>query len=202
MSWNLKGSWYESCSCKMNCRCTIGPAEPDQGWCSAAQLVELEAGESDGLDLSGARYCVLLDLPGDFTAGVIDKARLHFDASTTNNAQREAIEAIYHGKKGGVWAGFSQMIGEWLPSKVAEIRVSHEGEQIRGAVEGVGELNLTWLKTEAGKQTKLVDAPVVAAFEVDTVELATATGTRWQDPDMREWESLGFGGRAAFAWSA
>ena len=76
MSWKLTGEMYEACSCKMICPCTVGPAEPDQDWCSVAQVVQVASGESDGVDLSGARVALGLELPGDFFSG-IDKARLY-----------------------------------------------------------------------------------------------------------------------------
>ena len=33
----------------------------------------------------------------------------------------------------------------------------------------------------------------VAALGIDTINLYAAEGTRWIDPDLRQWESLGFG---------
>lgn len=201
MSWNIKGNWYESCSCKMVCRCTLGPAEPDQGWCSVAHVIELDSGAADRVDVAGARYLLLLELPGDFTAGVIDKARLHFDSATTNPAQRDAIEAIYQGKRGGIWEGIGGMIGEWLPSKVTDIGLDIDGDEVKVSVEGAGGYRLNTMRTEAGKQAKLVDAPVMAAFEADTLDLAVASDSKWADPDMRAWEGLGFGGRVPFDWS-
>jgi hypothetical protein len=196
MAWNLKGHWYEACSCKMNCRCTLGPAEPDQLWCSGFQLVEVESGQSDGVDLSGARLAFHAQLPGDFFSG-IERARLYFDSSL-NEAQRTELEAIYHGKRGGVWEGLNALIAEWLPSEVSRITVSRSGDEVTGAVEGVAEQHLAFLKTEDGRQAALVNAPVMAGFQVDTINLATANGTKVHDPDMRPWESLGFGGEIPF----
>lgn len=200
MSWKMRGHWYESCSCKMVCRCTLGPAEPDQGWCSAAQLHEIAAGDSDGVSLAGVRLCLAFQLPGDFFGG-IEKARIYFDESTTP-AQRQQLEAIFTGKRGGVWEPTAAMIGQWLPPVIAKIEVKVDGDNVATSVAGRGSLQLVFLKTADGAQAKLVNAPVVAAFGVDTVDLATATGTKWTDPDLRPWESLGFGGRVAYDWSA
>jgi hypothetical protein len=201
MSWKLEGNWYESCSCKSLCRCTVGPAEPDQGWCSGAQLAVLDSGNVDGLDVAGCRYLVLLELPGDFTNGVIDRARMHFDPASTSSEQRDAIESIYQGRRGGVWEGIGGMIGEWLPTNVTEINITADGDTVKSSVAGVGGATLTTMKTEAGKQTVLLNAPVMAGFEVDTLNLAVATDAKWADPDMRAWESLGFGASVPFSWS-
>ncbi len=36
MAWHMTGQLIEACSCKAACPCVLGPAEPDQGWCSGA----------------------------------------------------------------------------------------------------------------------------------------------------------------------
>jgi hypothetical protein len=36
----------------------------------------------------------------------------------------------------------------------------------------------------------------------EVFDLARADGSRWSDPDMRTWESLGFGQLTSFNWSA
>lgn len=69
-------------------------------------------------------------------------------------------------------------------------------------VEGAGEIVLQPIKTEDGKQATLNNAPVPAgAFGVQVIELAMATGSRWSDPDLRSWESLGYGGVENVEWS-
>ena len=126
MTWQISGHWYESCSCKMNCRCTLGAAEPDQVWCSGAQLYEIASGNADGASLSGARLALALELPGDFVSGVIDKARIYFDPSVSET-QRAKLEGIFQGRVGGPWAAFAPAIKEWVPSKVTPIRVDVDG---------------------------------------------------------------------------
>lgn len=57
------------------------------------------------------------------------------------------------------------------------------------------------LKTEDGKQATLHNAPVAAAIGEHVLELATATGSRWSDPDLRSFESLGWGAVSVVEWS-
>ena len=47
----------------------LGPAEPDQGWCSGALTFVIEQGESDGVDLGGRKVLWLVDFPKDFVSG-------------------------------------------------------------------------------------------------------------------------------------
>lgn len=117
MAWNLKGHYYDSCSCKMSCRCALGPAEPDQGWCSGLQLVEVDSGQSNGLDLGGTRFALALQLPGDFFGGV-EKARLYFDEARTttfgimNVPAMIALAAVIAVEKIWRWGEyFSRVVG-------------------------------------------------------------------------------------------
>jgi hypothetical protein len=198
VAWRMRVRMYESCSCKMVCRCTLGPAEPDQGWCSAALGIEVLEGESDGVDLTGAKVVLGGELPGDFLGG-IDKAKMYLDSGLSDEQRRE-LDAIFHGERGGLWAGLRGMIGTWLPSMVTSIEI-HDGEAPRVTVAGAGQIALQPLKTEDGRQATLNNAPIAVGFGQDVLELATATGG-FSDPDLRAWESLGYGSTSTMEWSA
>lgn len=197
MGWTLRGTWFESCSCKMVCRCNFGPAEPDQGWCSGVLAFTVEAGESNGVDLAGTKLALHAELPGDFLGG-IDKALLYLDQAASAE-QRDELEAIFQGKRGGVWEGVAGTIAEFLPSKTVTVEVSG-GESPRVKVGDVIDIALERMRTEDGKQAVVVNAPIAAGFAVDTMELATATGAA-SDPDLRAWETLGYGAAVPFDWS-
>ena len=84
-------------------------------------------------------------------------------------------------------------IKTWLPSTVAKVEMT-EGDSPTVTVEGVGKIALQPIKTENGKPTRLIDAPILSAFGMVEEELAFGTGTKFSDPDLRSWESLGQGG--------
>ena len=197
MTWTLKGTWYESCSCKMVCRCNFGPAEPDQGWCSGVLAFTVDSGESNGVDLGGTQLVLHAEVPGDFLGGM-DKAVLYLDDAASPE-QRDELEAIFQGKRGGVWEGVAGMITEFLPSKTVPLEVIG-GDEPRVKVGEVIDITLDRLRTEDGKQAVVVNAPIAAGFAVDTMELATATGSA-SDPDLRTWETLGYGAAVPFDWS-
>lgn len=198
MAWRIKAKIVESCSCATFCPCTLGPAKPDQEWCSAMFGIDVVEGESDGVDLSGAKIVSHFELPGDFFGG-IDKAKLYLDPSLSDE-QRGEIDAIFRGEKGGMWAGMKDSIRSWLPSLVAPIELTH-GDNPRAKVEGIGEVALQPIRTEDGKPTTVTNAPVLGAFQITTVNVALSTATRFSDPDMRSWESLGHGTTFEVEWS-
>jgi len=192
MAWTMKVNLLESCSCAALCPCVLGPAKPDQEWCSGVFGMEVTEGDSDGVDLSGAKIVMHFELPGDFLGG-IDKAKLYLDPSVSD-AQRAEIDAIFHGEKGGLWGGMREAIKEWLPSAVAKIGFG--GPDAPGVtVEGFGQVVLQPISAEeGGAPTRIVGAPVLQAFSMASENLAFAHGTSFADPDLRAWESLGAGG--------
>ena len=191
MAWTMKLRLLESCSCALLCPCVLGPAKPDQEWCSGVFGMEVDEGNADGVDLGGAKLVMHFELPGDFISG-IDKAKLYFDPSVSQ-AQRAQLDAIFHGEKGGLWGGMREAIKEWLPS--SEAKITFGGADAPGVtVEGVGKVVLQPLAAEDGAATVISDAPVIRAFGMKSEQLAYAHGTSFSDPDLRPWESLGAGG--------
>src|SRR6266571_2615175 len=99
MAWQLSGQLIEACSCKSACPCALGPAEPDQGWCSGALTFAIDKGQSDGVDLSGRAVVWAIDLPKDFATGNGTVCIIIDDGADVR--QRQELEAIFSGKKGG-----------------------------------------------------------------------------------------------------
>lgn len=128
----------------------------------------------------------------------MDKAVVYLDEASSEE-QRGELEAIFSGKRGGVWEGVAGMIGEFLPSKTVPIEISG-GDKPRVTVGDVIDISLERMKTDAGQQTVVINAPITAGFAVDTLELALATGAA-SDPDLRSWETLGYGAAVPFDWS-
>jgi hypothetical protein len=191
VAWNMKVNLLESCSCAALCPCVLGPAKPDQEWCSGVFGMEVVEGSADGVDLSGSKVVMHFELPGDFLGG-IDKAKLYLDPSVPD-AQRAEIDAIFHGEKGGLWGGMREAIKEWLPSTVAKIDITG-GDAPGVKVEGIGQVVLAPIKAEDGAPAVIMGAPVIRAFGMKSENLAYAQGTSFSDPDLRSWESLGAGG--------
>jgi len=191
MAWSMKVRLLESCSCAQMCPCILGPAKPDQEWCSGIFGMEITEGDADGVDLAGAKVVLHFELPGDFLGG-IDKAKLYFDPGV-GDTQRLALDAIFQGDKGGLWGGMREAIKEWLPSTVAGIEFG--GDDAPGVtVEGMGRVVLKPINAEDGAPAMIVDAPLIRAFNMKSEHLAMAEGTSFSDPEMRPWESLGAGG--------
>jgi hypothetical protein len=201
MAWSVRGRWWEHCSCKMWCPCWLGPAEPDQGWCSGVLFFDIQEGQSDGVDLRGGKVVFRADWPADFFSGN-GIARLYLDESASQE-QRAELEGIFAGRRGGhleaVWQG---TISEWLASEVTRIQLD-DGEAPSMRIGDVGDVQYQApVQDPTGRATAVQDAAAATAFALGTVNLTRSDGSRWSGPDMREWESGGSGTSGTFAWSS
>ncbi len=199
MAWYMAGRLIDACSCQILCPCYLGPAEPDQGWCSGVLSLEIQEGASDGVDLSGCNVAWRIDLPGDFVGGN-GTARLYVDETATADQRRE-LEAIVTGKKGGPWAVVSTLVTTWLPTQIVTITI--EGaDNPTVTIGNVGHVQVQRVRDAAGRPTQVLHAPALGVFHADRVDLARSDGTHLSDPEMRVWESGGSGIVGAFRWSA
>jgi hypothetical protein len=187
MAWHITGKSTELCSCNMMCPCWLGPdGTPDQGWCAGAFGFDIEKGESDGVDLSGMRVALAGDWPGNFFHGN-GTGRLYLD-SRASAEQRRELEAIFSGKKGGMFeAVFGGVISKWLPAQTAKVEIEW-GQTPSMTVGEVAKVALTPLNDGAGNQTRVTGAAAQAALQFDGMQLASAKGSHWADPDMHDWQ--------------
>ena len=199
MAWRVSGKSTELCSCKMMCPCWLGPeGEPDQAWCSGAFGFEIEQGQSDGVDLSGTRVALAADWPGNFFHGK-GTGRLYLDAGASDKQRRE-LEAIFGGKKGGMFgAVFGGIIANWLPAQVVAIDIKR-GDTLSLTVGAVAKAELKAMSDGAGNPTRVSGAVAHAALQIDGMQLASAKGSRWADPEMRTWNADS-GTLHSFNWS-
>ena len=126
----------------MLCSCWLGPeGTPDQGWCGGALGFDVQRGNSDGIDLGGTKVAFTAEWPGNFFGGQ-GTARLYIGDSA-NAEQRRELEAIFSGKKGGLFEGlWGAVISNWLPTETTAIEIGW-GESPLLRVGSFGQATLT-----------------------------------------------------------
>jgi hypothetical protein len=200
MAWQLSGQSMEFCNCKMLCPCWLGPkGEPDEGWCGGAFAFDIQSGTSDGVDLAGTKVALSFEWPGNFFGGN-GTARLYI-GNDASNAQRQELEAIFTGKRGGLLEPlWSAVVSRWLPTDTTEINMGWEETPFL-SVGNVADAKLIRLKDQAGQPTKVNGAAAQGAFQLASMDLASSKGSRWADPDLREWNGDS-GTLHQFNWNA
>ena len=198
MAWQISGTYYAPCSCKVGCPCLLGELEGDQegGWCSGVVAVDVKNRQSDGVDLGGTRAMLIADWPKGFLAGD-GTGRIYVGEggvprSSGASSRRSSRSA------GGVFEPIGALRPNTLETRLAPIDIETSGETTRVRVGDVGQAVVEPLKGASGEPTRLLHG--AAAFREETT-LARGTGTRFRDPDLREWESLGHGEFTDFDWS-
>jgi hypothetical protein len=136
MSWQVQGTYMESCSCEAICPCIVlGP--PTQGECRALVAWQIDTGHDGGVKLDGLNMALLVHTPGKMHETKW-KAAVYVD-SRASAQQRESLLRIFGGKAGGHPAALAAQIGEMVGVKDAPITFRKEGKnyvvQIPAAVD-------------------------------------------------------------------
>jgi hypothetical protein len=126
MSWNLEGSYFESCSCDVICPCTASMAlGATNDYCRVVLVFHVKQGEVEGTDVSGLTVAAVADTPkvmtdGNWRLGVFidDKA---------SDEQAEKLGGVFSGALGGPMEALGPLIGENLGVKRAAIEVREDG---------------------------------------------------------------------------
>jgi len=82
--WAIKGTWTDSCCCKVTCPCLAGE-KPTEGFCQGASLLEVASGHNGDVNLDGTTAIVAYH--------VRDWTRVYVDDSATD-AQVEALAEV------------------------------------------------------------------------------------------------------------
>ena len=199
MAWQMEGLLLEACSCRLACPCVLGPAEPDQGWCSGALTFSIATGQSGDVDLSGRKVLWLIDLPRDFVSGG-GTVRLYID-DDADEGQRQALEDIFSGKKGGAGAVLDSLVSDYLPTETAPITIDG-GDDPTITVGSVGNVKMERVRDQEGCTASVHNTPILGLINIAKTDLARSDGTRFADPEMRAWDSWGAGSLSPFSWKA
>jgi hypothetical protein len=129
VAWQLKGTYFESCSCDAVCPCTWSAmtAKATLDRCRALLAYHVESGQIDDVDVSGLNFALFLDTPpvmsqGDWRVGV------YLD-DTATDSQIEQLGTVLSGQAGGPPAMLAPLIGEMLG--VEKTRITYD-EDDRG----------------------------------------------------------------------
>jgi hypothetical protein len=127
MSWTLKGSYFETCSCDLMCPCNMSF---DHGatydYCRVTLVFNIKEGEIEGTDVGGVKVVVVAESPqkvmtdGNWRLGM-------FVDDNASDEQMEKLTAVFGGQKGGPMEGLLPLIGEMRGVERAPIEIVEDG---------------------------------------------------------------------------
>ena len=126
MSWNVTGSYFETCSCNVICPCTASlslGATLDR--CKVTLVFSVRRGDVEGTDVGGLTVAAIVDTPKVMTDGNW-RIGVFIDAAATDE-QAEKLGGVFSGALGGPMAALGPLIGENLGVQRAPIEVREDG---------------------------------------------------------------------------
>jgi hypothetical protein len=126
MAWNLKGTYFETCSCELMCPCNMSF---DHGatydYCRVTLVFNITEGDIEGTDVGGLKVAAIADTPKVMTEGNW-KLGMFIDEQSTDE-QMEKLTAVFGGQKGGPMEGIVPFVGEMLGVERAAIEIVEDG---------------------------------------------------------------------------
>jgi hypothetical protein len=126
VSWSLRGSYVETCSCELMCPCNLSF---DHGatydFCRVTLVFNIRDGEVEGTDIGGLKVVAIADTPkvmseGNWRLGV-------FVDDHATDEQAEKLVRVFSGQLGGPMAALAPLVGEMLGVERARIEVDDDG---------------------------------------------------------------------------
>jgi len=126
MSWNLRGSYVETCSCELMCPCNLSF---DHGatydFCRVTLVFNIREGEIDGTPIGGLKVVAIAESPKIMTQGNW-RLGVFVDEKATD-LQFDRLVQVFTGQLGGPMAAIAPLVGEVLGVQRAAIEVSDNG---------------------------------------------------------------------------
>jgi hypothetical protein len=199
MSWNIAGTYFETCSCDVVCPCTASLSfGATNDYCRVVLVFHVANGDVEGVDVSGLTVAAVAETPKVMTEG---NWRLGvFIDSAASDEQAEKLGGVFSGALGGPMEGLGPLIGENLgveraPIEVRESGLTHSvkiGDSVDFEVEDIVPFGV-----ESGKPAQLV-----GIFHPAGPDLTVAHATRSKIDAF----GISYEGKSAFshefAWAA
>jgi hypothetical protein len=126
VSWNLKGSYVETCSCELMCPCNLSF---DHGatydFCRVTLVFNIREGQVEGVDIGGLKVAAIADTPKVMTEGNW-RLGVFIDENATDE-QMEKLVAVFGGQLGGPMGALAPLVGEMLGVERAPIEIVDDG---------------------------------------------------------------------------
>ena len=126
MSWNLAGSYVETCSCELMCPCNLSF---DHGatydFCRVVLAFNIRDGKIEGTDVGGLKLVAIADTPKVMTEGNW-RLGVFVDERATDE-QLDKLVQVFSGQLGGPMGALAPLVGKMLGVERAAIEVDDDG---------------------------------------------------------------------------
>ena len=158
MAWNLRGNFYENCSCDAICPCTwsnLAHKATRDDYCRFALAFEVDSGDIEGTDLSGRTFVMVADTPSDMTQGNWRVGVFVDDGASEEQVGK--LGQVLSGALGGPPAALGPLMGEFLGIEQAPISIERNGNDHHVKVGDAVDYTGTRTTIEGGEQVMLTN---------------------------------------------
>ena len=201
MAWEIKGDYFENCSCDILCPCITssmaGPSDYER--CRDPFICHIDEGSLDDVTLDGLNFVMVVDSPqvmgeGGWRVGVYLDER-------ASPEQQQALGAILSGELGGPPSMLTPLVGEQLGVKLVPIHYEIDGTRRRVTIPGIMEVEVEGVTNpDTGEVLEVTNTthPMGA-----NLPIAKSVVGRYDDPDFGlSWDNTGKNGHyREIAWA-
>jgi len=126
MSWNISGSYVETCSCELMCPCNLSFAHgATYDYCRVVLSFNIKQGDVEGVDISARKVVLIADSPKVMTEGNW-KLGIYVDDGSSDE-QFDKLVKVFTGQLGGPMGALAPLVGEVLGVERAAIEIKDDG---------------------------------------------------------------------------
>lgn len=159
-SWELTGTYFESCNCDAACPCVF-LSDPTEGDCTVLLAWHIDRGHFAETSLDGLNAAAAIYSPGNMVE-VPWQAALYFD-DQADDSQMEALGSIFSGQAGGHPARLADHIGEVLGVRQLPIEYQAKDGERRVRVGDIGGMTIQRIQGQGGGQVQIEGHPLAIA---------------------------------------
>jgi hypothetical protein len=182
--WRLRGDWFDVCRCRVPCGCTFAQP-PDDGQCDGVLAWHVREGNYGELGLDDLNAVAVGSFQGNMWTGEAKPAMGFFIDERADEAQREALQAIFGGQAGGWPGAFAELIDDLRGIEFAPINFEIDDGLARWRVEVPGKARgsaeaLTGPTTPEGARVQVHNAPAPRSDPARSPPGRPPRRTRWR----------------------
>jgi len=160
MSWNLKGTYFETCNCDVACPCVF-LSPPTEGECRVLIAWHVDQGKDGEVALDDLNVAMAITAPGTMVETKW-RAALYLD-QRASDPQKQALTRIFGGQAGGHPAALASFVEDVLG--VASVRIDYraEGKKRSLAIPDVVSAEIEAIEGQAGGEVTISGHPLCVA---------------------------------------
>ena len=189
MSWNVEGTYFESCNCEAACPCVF-LSDPTEDECGVVVAWHIDKGRFEDVPLDGLNVAFAVRSPGNM-AKVKWDAAVYLDARA-NDKQKDALTKIFAGQAGGHPARLASHVGKVLGVASVPIEYTARGKQRSLKIPQVADVAIEAFEGQGGADITISNHPLCIAPGEPAVA-ARSKKLEYRDHGMH-WEVSGKNG--------